>query len=277
MVLEFGMTSLDVRDILTPGHMVKVDNHKNKVLIIINSCSFEHDDHLSTEHIAIFVKDNLLITFTETDEPLFENVENALLSNVMNVRQQSSSILLGFILNSLLADLIDSASRMERMLEKIEDILLQNHYSQKSLGHKIQQCRHVYLIIRKNSHPLRSEFGTLLTSIKGVTAQEDMYLFEELSDQLEFIIQTTYNSESILNSLVDLYASNNDMRANVIMERLTVVATLFIPITFLVGVWGMNFDYMPELHTKYGYLLAWVAILLTVAITWGYMKRKKWF
>lgn len=277
MVLEFGMTSLDVRDILTPGHVVKIDNHNNKVLIIINSCSFEHDDHLFTEYIAIFVKGNLLITFAETDEPLFENVENALLGNVMNVRQQSSGILLGFILNSLLVDLIESASRMERMLEKIEDTLLSNNYSQKSLGHKIQKCRHVCLIIRKNSHPLRSEFGTLLTPIEAVTRQEDIYMFEELSDQLEFIIQTTYNSESMLNSLVDLYAPNNDMRANVIMERLTIVATLFIPITFLVGVWGMNFDYTPELHTKYGYLLAWAVILFTAAFTWGYMKRKKWF
>ncbi len=78
-------------------------------------------------------------------------------------------------------------------------------------------------------------------------------------------------------SLTDLYVSNNDFKMNAVMKRLTVVSTLFAPITFLVGVWGMNFRYMPELDKPYGYLMAWAIIIGVVGWTWTYMKRKGWF
>ncbi|MCC8133461.1 MAG: hypothetical protein LIP04_07670 [Tannerellaceae bacterium] len=91
------------------------------------------------------------------------------------------------------------------------------------------------------------------------------------------MLQTARNSNDILSSLVDLYVSKNDLNANIVMKRLTVVATLFIPITFLVGVWGMNFDYMPELKWRYGYLFAWGVLLVSVGVTWWFMQRKKWF
>ena len=81
----------------------------------------------------------------------------------------------------------------------------------------------------------------------------------------------------IISSLVDLYISNNDLRMNAIMKRLTVMSTIFIPLTFLAGVWGMNFRLMPELSWEYGYLIAWGVMLLTGLLTWLYMKRKDWY
>lgn len=75
----------------------------------------------------------------------------------------------------------------------------------------------------------------------------------------------------------DLYMASNDLKTNGIMKRLTIVSTLFIPITFLVGLWGMNFAVMPEVNWKYGYIFAWVVLLVTGFATWRYMKRNKWF
>ena len=77
--------------------------------------------------------------------------------------------------------------------------------------------------------------------------------------------------------MVDLYIANNDLRMNRIMKRLTVVSTIFIPLTFLAGIWGMNFKVMPELDWRYGYATAWAIMILTAIGTWLYMKRKDWY
>ena len=93
---------------------------------------------------------------------------------------------------------------------------------------------------------------------------------ESIGNQIDLCRET-------LSSLVDLYISNNDLRMNAIMKRLTIVSTLFIPLTFLVGVWGMNFKIMPELDWRYGYFIAWAVMIATGGLTWLYMKRKDWY
>ncbi|MCD8072569.1 MAG: hypothetical protein LUE10_05260 [Alistipes sp.] len=102
-------------------------------------------------------------------------------------------------------------------------------------------------------------------------------IFDELYNQLDFIVLTSKNSRELLASMRDMYAASNEIRTNFIMKRLTIVSTLFIPITFLVGLWGMNFKFMPELDLKYGYPLALIVIALTAYFTWRFMKRNHWF
>jgi len=277
MIKEFRMHSLDARDILTPDHVVKIDDSDNYIFVVLNNCTFNAKNRIFSEHICFIVKGNIVMSFTESDKPIFRNVEVGLKSNTMDIRNQKSGMLLAFLLNPILVDMIETAGRIEKTLEKMEDILLENHYNQGNVGFKIQQCRHAYLILRKNTQPLKCEFSKLMQEKDGIIDMSTLPVFNDLSDQLEYIVQTAENSRDMLSSLVDLYVSNNDLKANEIMKHLTVVATIFIPITFLVGVWGMNFDFMPELDWRYGYLFAWIIILIAGIGTWVLMKKKKWF
>ncbi len=277
LIEEMGLQNQDAREILTPAHVVKIDNDGNHILIILNNCTFESAKQIYSEHIGLVAISNIVISFTETHEPIFENVSRAIDNNVMHIRGQLTGMLLAFLLNSIIADLIESAVKVERILEKMEDTLLNREYNYKNIGRKLQGCRHVHMIIRKNTEPLRKEFHALVKPTDHIIDEKLVPIFDDLSDQVEYIIQTSWNSSDLLNSLVELYASNNDLRANFIMQRLTVVSTLFIPITFLVGVWGMNFQFMPELTLKYGYPMSWIIILATAAGSWFYMKKKNWF
>ncbi|MCD8193121.1 MAG: magnesium and cobalt transport protein CorA [Tannerellaceae bacterium] len=274
---EMGFQNQDAREILTPAHVVKIDNSGSHILIILNNCTFQSSRQIYSEHVCLVATGNTIISFTETHERLFEHVAEAIEANVMNIRGQQSGLLLAFLLNSVIADLIDSAVKVEKMLEKMEDTLLNRQYNYKSVGRKLQGCRHAHMIIRKNTEPLKKEFHKLVRPTDYIIDEKLVPIFDDLSDQLEYIIQTSCNSTELLSSLVDLYGSNNDLRANFIMQRLTVVSTLFIPITFLVGVWGMNFQYMPELALRYGYPISWLIILATAAGSWYYMKKKNWF
>lgn len=161
------------------------------------------------------------------------------------------------------------------MLEDIEELLLDIHNIPANTGQLIQERRKESITIRKNAQPLKEQFIKLSKNPALISA-ELLPLFNDIYDQILFTLQTTESCREIISSLVDLYISNNDLRMNAIMKRLTVVSTIFIPLTFLAGVWGMNFQFMPELGWKYGYLFAWLLMLLAGLISWLYLRRKDW-
>ena len=277
IVKDFGLHNLDAKDILTPQHVVKVEEYKGRMLIVLNSCYYDVNNEMRSEHISILVANNTVITFTESNIPVFEAAHKALLSNMLNIRKKGSGLLLAFLLNTIIANLVESASKVEEILEDIEETLLDPKNDQGNMGSLIQQHRHEYMIIRKNSQPLKDQFSKLLRTENGIITPDILPIYNDLQDQLQFVIQTTESCREITSSLVDLYISNNDLRMNAIMKRLTIVSTLFIPLTFLVGVWGMNFKIMPELDWRYGYFIAWAVMIATGVLTWLYMKRKDWY
>lgn len=278
-VKEFGLGSLDLKDILTPGHIVKVDTREDRVFMILKSCYFNGEDILKTEHIGIFAEGNIIITFTENnaENSIFRDVVSALSANTMNIREEKSGLLLAFLLNAFLAIQIETSTHVEDMLETIEYNLLTHDRTGNGIGEKIKECRHTQSIIRKNMVPLVTLFPKLQREKRGIIDQGMLPAYEELYEQVGYIIQTIDNSREILSSLVELYVSQNDLKTNVIMKRLTVISTFFIPITFLVGVWGMNFKMMPELDWEHGYIFAWGSMVIVVGMTGLLMKIKRWF
>lgn len=277
IVKDFGLHNLDAKDILTPQHVVKIEEYNGRLLIILNSCYYNANMEIQTEHISMMVAGNVVITFTESSNQVFENAHRALESNTLNIRRKGGGLLLAFLLNTIVANLAESASKVEEMLEDIEETLLDIKNNQGNMGSVIQQRRREYMIIRKNSQPLKEQFSKLLRTENGLISPDIVPIYNDLTDQLMFVSQTTESCREIISSLVDLYISNNDLRMNAIMKRLTVVSTLFIPLTFLAGVWGMNYKYMPELEWQYGYSIAWLVMIATAALTWIYMKRKDWY
>lgn len=277
IVKEFGLHNLDAKDILTPQHVVKIEEFDNHLLIITNSCMFGTNQELKTEHISLLVTNNVVISFTESNNDLFDGCMKALQYNTLNIKGRNVDVLLAFLMNAIIANLVESASCLEEMLEDMEETLLDINTDQQYMGQFIQQKRKDYMIIKKNGIPLKDQFVKLLRSESGLIHRDTSPIYGDLYDQLLYVSQTTESCREIISSLVDLYLSNNDLRMNAIMKRLTVVSTIFIPLTFLVGVWGMNFKLMPELDWQYGYILAWFIFLLTALVTWFFMKRKNWY
>jgi len=274
MVQECGLHNLDAKDILTPQHIIKIEEYEERFLIILNSSYYNENKELHSEHISIVMAGNILMTFTESNNPVFDSVMDALKNNLLNIRKKGSGLLLAFILNIIIANLVEASSKVQECLEDIEDKLLEPDNQEEELGKQIQERRRDYMTIRKNSQPLKEQFPKLMRSESGIITPDLYPIYTDLSDQIQFIIQTNEGNRELISSLVDLYISNNDLKMNAIMKRLTVVSTVFIPLTFLVGVWGMNFANMPELNWQYGYMIAWGIMIVTGVITWFFMKKK---
>ncbi len=274
---EFGLHALDVKDILTPQHIVKLEEYDNKIFIILNTCFYDSENRIQTEHLAILLTQNTIITFTENTHDLFTPTLKAIQEDTFKMRSKDTSFLLAFLLNAVVANFVETSLRVEELLEDIEDILLDISKNQSQVGTLIQQRRREFMVIRKNSQPLRDQFSKLMNTGNLLVSKQSIPAFNDIIDQLQYVNQTMEGCREIITSLVDLYISNNDLRMNAIMKRLTIVSTVFIPLTFLAGIWGMNFKYMPELDWRYGYLAAWGIMLIAGLITWLFLRKKDWY
>lgn len=201
-----------------------------------------------------------------------------ILKNVLKIRNRQSDFLLSVILNSVMASFISIISELEDGLEDLEEQLLSPEQTDMPGIENIQQYRRNFRVIKKCILPLKEEISKLLhTTDNDLLHKASRPFFNDVNDHLQFVLQTLDGCRDMISALVDIYLSNNDRRMNSIMKQLTVVSTIFIPLTFLAGIWGMNFQWMPELGWRYGYVFAWTLMLILVAVIYFYFKRKKWY
>ena len=273
---QFGLSILDAKDILNPQHVVQIEKYEDSVFLILNFCYYDEFNELKEEHICLFLKGNTVISFAENQGILFDYSRKAIEDNVFKIRTKTADALLYILFSNCIHQLTETALFLEESLEDLEEALL-DISSEDNIGISIQSRRKQYMKIKKIAYPLRDQFAKLLHESDNIIRKVNLPLFNDIYDQLLFVSQTAESCREIISSLVDLYISNNDLRLNDIMKRLTVVSTIFIPLTFMAGVWGMNFEFMPELKWKYGYLICWSLMLLVAVFVWWYIRRRKWY
>lgn len=211
----------------------------------------------------------------EKETDFLNDINTALEKNVLKIRSRQSDFLLSVILNSVMASFISIISELEDGLEDLEEQLLSPEQADMLGIENIQQYRRNFRVIKKCILPLKEEISKLLHPIDNdLLHKASRPFFNDVNDHLQFVLQTLDGCRDMISALVDIYLSNNDRRMNSIMKQLTVVSTIFIPLTFLAGIWGMNFQWMPELGWRYGYVFAWTLMLILVAVIYFYFKRK---
>ena len=161
-------------------------------------------------------------------------------------------------------------------LEDVEEKLLSLANDEVDIS-DLQAYRRKYLMMKKAIMPLKDQMARLSYSQNPLTHKANRPFWSDVGDHLSLSLQLVESLHETLSSLVELYVSNNDLRMNNIMKRLTIVSTIFIPLTFLAGIWGMNFADMPELDWRYGYLMAWVLMVGIGVAIYFYLKRKGWY
>lgn len=166
------------------------------------------------------------------------------------------------MVNGMISYYISTAMDISDQLEDMETALLSSG-GMRDMGAQIQAQRHRYMELKRIVIPLKDQYSKLLTSDAGLISEANRPFFNDVNDHIFNASQLIESCRETLSSLMDLYISDNDLRMNDIMKRLTIVSTIFIPLTFLVGVWGMNFKSMPELEWEYGYIMAWAVMIVT--------------
>ena len=276
----FDIPMLAQEDILTATSRPKFEEHGDKLLAIARAVRIGvEEDTPRGQQISIVAAQNWVISFHENDEKVFEAVEKRIADNKGNIRKWHAGYLVYSLLDTLVDRLLYQTEEIEDATTELEDSILKGTddwdlnevYRLKRivvrLSRLAQPLKDMVSVLEHYEHPL------LPTSL-------DMYL-RDLYDHAIRAADRIEHARMILQDLQEYHHTQQERKTNEVIRVLTVMSSVFIPLTFLVGLWGMNFHFMPEIHTawgeKYGYFLALgsMAGLATGIILW--MKRKRWF
>jgi len=275
--IELGLHGFDVKDLLADQQVVKVVTYDKVTLVLMSSFYQEKDTtDMDDMQIALILGENYIVSFQEELIPVFDEVKKEIEGNNVLIRKKGADFLFYILLSAVNLTNINAIMNLEDRLADVEDQLIRQKDSVDILKF-LHRCRINYTHIKRSIVALREEYSNLLRNSNKLIKDENIVYFNDFDDRMRTTLGDISSFHESLTSLLDLYYNNNNLKMNEIIKRLTIVSTIFIPLTFMVGVWGMNFKLMPELDWKYGYLVSWLVLALIAIFTYLWMRKQKWF
>ncbi len=273
---HFGVSHLLLEDLMNPNHLPKIEIHKDYVFIILKSLDYNAvSSTVSREQISLIIGPNFVISLQENRSEIFTSIQNRLWNTQGRIRKMRS----GYLAYALIDVIVDNYFLvLDELSERIESLEEETivHPTPEVLT-KINILRKELLLLRRPILPLRDVITVILHEETPLLGENTSPYFRDVYDHLIQVIQMLEMIRMAVSGLFDTYNSAVSHKMNEVMKVLTIVATFFIPLTFIAGIYGMNFKFMPELETRWGYpavLLVMGGIGIAMFI---YFKVKRWF
>jgi magnesium transporter len=272
---KFNIHPLTLEDILNTDQRPKIEEFYNYTYIVLRIFQFDPlEKELLSEQMSIIVGENFLISVEEKTNTAIQKIIDWIKSSRGIIRRMGIDYLLYLIIDEVINGYFLVLEEIEDGLEELEDELTTNPTS--STLQAIHRFKRQLLQFNKNTWPLREVIGTLGRTGHRFIDNQTIPYFRDLYDHTVRVIENTETLQVMLSDMLDVYFSAVSNRLNEVMKILTMIATVFMPLTFIAGIYGMNFKYMPELEWVWGYpavLLIMAGIGLWMIL---YFRRKKW-
>lgn len=270
----FALHPLLLEDIVHPSQRPKIDVYDAIVFIVLHALHTEDEHAIVSEQISMVCGDKLVITFSESEKNMFEHIVESIVHNKGKVRSMGSDFLSYLLLDAVVDQYFVLFDTIGEQLELMEIDLIERP-NQATL-HAIYHIKRDMIFLRKSIWPLREVVAFLLRDSVPFMQEHTIRYLQDLYDHTIQVIDIVDSYRDILSGMLDNYLSSMSNHMNAIMKVLTMFTAIFIPLTFIAGLYGMNFKYMPELEWKYGYAFAWSMMgILTIGMI-IYFKKKKW-
>lgn len=272
----FDIHLLALEDVVNTGQRPKFEEYNKESFIVFHAFKFNKTTlRFKSEQISIFFGKDFLISFQEDTDELFSNVNIHIAESKGKIRLKKADYLAYSLLDKIVDDYIE-------VLEDVEDIItdLEIEITKKPkppLKSAIYQLKGELLTFRKSISSLREAIIKMIRNQSEFVVSDGMeFYLRDLLDHITHVLERTENYREMLSELQNLYLAEVDFQANEVVKVLTIVSSIFIPLTFIVGVYGMNFENMPELKWVYGYYAVWGIMTLTAILLLLYFYRKRW-
>lgn len=272
---RFGLHPLILEDIMTRGQRSKIDDYKESLFIVAKMLSYDDlKEEVMEEQVSFVLGNNYLISFLESNHHIFAPVLERLRNPKGRLRQRGADYLCYALLDCIVDNYFLILEKVDGKLENLEEELT-NTPSNKTLL-KIQHNKREITLLRKAIWPMREVISGFRRSESHLVQDATKIYLHDVYDHTIQAIDTIESFRDITGGMLDIYLSNISQKMNEVMKVLTVVATIFVPLTFLAGIYGMNFEYIPGLHGQYSFLI----FLMTAAMIAGgmilFFRKKKW-
>lgn len=272
---SYNIHHLFLEDILNTAQRPKMDDLEDGLFIVMKAFTLNAgDDTTAAEQISFILGKNYVISLQEGNTDIFEPVRNRLRSAKGRIRGLGPDYLLYALMDTVVDHYFSVLEVLGERIEVLEDELLTDH-ARETLP-RMHILRRELLSLKKMAWPLREVIGAMLRSETGLIRQATRFYVRDLYDHIIQVVDSLENYRELASALLEIYLSSASNRMNEVMKVLTIIATIFIPITFIAGVYGMNFEYMPELKWRWGYVLVWGVMIVMIVVMLSYFKKKKW-
>jgi magnesium transporter len=272
---HFGISALILDNVLNTGQRSKFIDDKSSLTILTKAVYHDSDtNEIYVEQISFIICWNVLISFQEKPGDHFEPVRERIRNNIGLIRKLSSDYLLYSLLDSLVDNYLIT---IEQIGSKIEELDRRLDDPDKELSDELFHYKTEITYFRKAIHPLREVMTRLVRSDSEFIKKETHIYFQELNDLVDHSNDSIDIYFGMIGDQLNLYHTNLSNRANDVMKVLTIFASIFIPLTFIAGIYGTNFDFVPELHFRYSYFVMWGVMVIVAGSMLYYFKKNKWF
>ena len=271
--VSFDIHPLVLEDIVHLQQRPKMEEFDSYVYFVLRMFSFR-DGNLDEEQVSILLGKNYVITFQEKPGDVFDVIRDRIRSGKNRISREGADYLAYSLIDVIVDNYFVVLEKIGEEIENLEDELLVNATTE-SL-HKIHRLKRKILSLRRSAWPLRDVIAQFERIESKIVSKDTQIYIRDVYDHAVQIIDTLENYRDILAAMMDIYLSSVSNRMNEIMKVLTIIATIFIPLSFIAGVYGMNFKYMPELHWRWGYPASLLLMVVIAVIMLIYFRRKKW-
>ncbi len=271
---HYGLDGLVLEDILNVDQLPKLDDHHNYIFFTLKMLSLEKTGQIRQEHVSFVLGNDYLLSFQEKPGDVFNSIRKRIENQYGRHRRKGTD----YLLYSLIDVVVD---HYFIIVEHLGDRLAELEFkvsgkSDQRLVHSITELKREFIYLRKVLIPLREAIRKLSISENDLIKEENTKYFDDVLDHVNQVIQDLEAQRELLGSVMDLYNSSLTQRMNNVMKTLTVITTVFIPLTFIVGIYGMNFKHMPELEWHYGYPVTLGVMFVIGLCMFIWMKRREW-
>ncbi|MCB0515040.1 MAG: magnesium/cobalt transporter CorA [Chitinophagales bacterium] len=273
----FGIHHLIVEDILNVKQMPKAEMFENYLFLAAKMLYYPQtkSDEFQIEHISFVLIKQTVISFQQFPVDVFDEVRKRITDKIGRIRFKKADYLFYRLNDTLVDKYIEIVYNLERKLNELEEEINENAKRNEVITQLIALKSDINSI-RRIAMPLYSEFVRIKYEVGTFFHKHTFTYLQDLCDHLLYVQSSCDNFKEVINDLMQLYFSFLSQDTNNVMRILTVFSTIFMPLSFLVGVYGMNFKYMPELEWKWAYPMLWVIMIFIGLIMTWYVKRKYW-
>ncbi len=269
---HFGIHPLVLEDIVNTEQRPKMEDFGNYLFVVLKMLRF--NEGIASEQVSMIIGNNYAISFQETEGDVFNNIRERIRTGKARIRKLGADYLAYSLIDSIVDNYFAILEKFGDRVEEIEESLVTNPSPE--IMHTVQKLKADIAFLRKSVWPLREVINSMIRSESAIIQNStDLYL-KDVHDHTIQIVETIETFRDRLSEMMDIYLSSLSNKMNEVMKVLTIIATIFIPLTFIVGIYGMNFQYMPELEWPWGYPLVILAMLGISAVMLAYFRRKKW-
>ena len=273
---HFGLHPLVMEDVLNTEHTPKVETYPECLFLVLKSLrAGEGAEDLVSEQLSLALGPTFVLSFQEGDDELFSPVRRRIENRMGRIRRMGADYLAYALADTVVDHYFSVVNSVEEKIERIEAELM-NGPNLATL-HAIHHLKQEVLLVRKAVRPLRDVASGLDRQDSPFMGAETRVFLRDIQDHVRNVAETVEVFREMAGGLLDLYHSTVSNRMNEVMKVLTIISTTFIPLSFLAGVYGMNFEHMPELTWRWSYPVFWVVILIAAGLLLRFFKRKGWW